>query len=319
MNKEKILNSKKSGVFGANLFVLIIMVLYIAFSMALTFIAPKIPNTLYSKIMVSFVLPQVIILLGSTIVYLKITKKSFKKVLRLNKVSGKSLLIILGIFICIYPVLAFANLLSLYIFPSMGVAIQNTFSGIPLVVKLCVIALMPAIFEEITMRGVALSGYDGISIGKSAIVIGFFFGTLHRNGNQFAYAFIMGIVFAYIVRITNSIIPSMICHFVYNGFSTVLAHFIPQKATSTDPTAMIDMATIISLSVITAICVMIIILLIRKLAEVNNYSDERQVENFKRENNITGKIKIFNWPFIGVIIMCVYSIGLELVRLYLLN
>jgi hypothetical protein len=69
------------------------------------------------------------------------------------------------------------------------------------------------------MRGVILGNYKHVSIKKAALMNGLMFGILHLNINQFVYAFVLGVVMAYIVYYTGSIFPSMLLHFCINGIS----------------------------------------------------------------------------------------------------
>lgn len=67
--------------------------------------------------------------------------------------------------------------------------------------------------------------------------------------------------------------------------------------------------------VLSVICSICIILFIIKLAKANSYSDVKQIDEFKKANNIQGKIKIVDWSFIGITIMCIFPIGFELLVL----
>ena len=53
---------------------------------------------------------------------------------------------------------------------------------------------------------------------------GIFFGLMHMNFNQMAYAVVIGLIFGFVVEATGSIIPTMIMHFLINGFSVVIKH-----------------------------------------------------------------------------------------------
>ena len=48
---------------------------------------------------------------------------------------------------------------------------------------------------------------------------------LHLNLQQFLYAFALGALFAYMARITDSIIPSMVAHFTINGSQVLMQRF----------------------------------------------------------------------------------------------
>ena len=59
---------------------------------------------------------------------------------------------------------------------------------------------------------------DAFAIITSAIV----FGAMHGNIVQVPFAFILGLVFAYVDCKTNSILPSIIIHFINNFYAVIL-------------------------------------------------------------------------------------------------
>ena len=87
--------------------------------------------------------------------------------------------------------------------------LENFVTGIvdsPYIILLLLIAVLPAITEEITIRGVVLSGYEDKNIYLAASITGLLFGIMHLDPQQFLYAAVLGFVLALVVRITNSII-----------------------------------------------------------------------------------------------------------------
>ncbi|GAB5407827.1 MAG: hypothetical protein BalsKO_01920 [Balneolaceae bacterium] len=102
------------------------------------------------------------------------------------------------------------------------------------------IALVPAVFEEIMFRGYiqrALEKSWGI---KAAIIVsGFMFGAYHlQPGNLLPLSF-LGMVFAYVTYISNSLIPAMILHFINNGAQVVYGSMNPEfLEAAADPTEM---------------------------------------------------------------------------------
>ena len=48
------------------------------------------------------------------------------------------------------------------------------------------------------------------------------FGALHLNINQFCYATVLGLIFAYTNRASGSVFTSMIMHIVFNGYNMAL-------------------------------------------------------------------------------------------------
>lgn len=84
------------------------------------------------------------------------------------------------------------------------------------------IAILPAIFEELLFRKVMLNGAKKYGTIFSIIFTAVMFGLIHMNIPQAINAVFIGIVFAYVVIKTGSIIPSMILHFVNNGTQALL-------------------------------------------------------------------------------------------------
>ena len=83
-------------------------------------------------------------------------------------------------------------------------------------------ALLPAIFEELTHRGLLIDAMQdrGNEI-EIVIFSGLLFGAMHTNILQFFYAFVGGMVFAFLTLKTNSIYPAMLLHFCNNAFSHI--------------------------------------------------------------------------------------------------
>lgn len=94
----------------------------------------------------------------------------------------------------------------------------------PLEIVLYIIstAIVPAFAEEFAFRGIfmgILRKYgDAFAIITSAII----FGAMHGNIAQIPFAFVLGLVFAYVDCKTNSIIPSIIIHFLNNFYAVML-------------------------------------------------------------------------------------------------
>ena len=187
---------------------------------------------------------HIITFIFPAIIYLVITRQSAKDVLKLNKLYFKdTLLIILLAFVC-QPIMTFFSLLSQFFFEN---EIGNFVTGIvnsPYIILLLLIAVLPAVTEEITIRGIVLSGYEDKNIYLSCIITGLLFGIMHLDPQQFLYTAVLGFVLALVVRITNSIFASALIHFFINGTSITL-----QKLLSLIPenTPVMEQATEVSL------------------------------------------------------------------------
>lgn len=93
-----------------------------------------------------------------------------------------------------------------------------------LVPNLLLIALMPAVFEEFLMRGVVLNGTKECGTVFCVLMNGLLFSLLHANPSQTCFTFLLGCTFALIAIRCNSIIPTMILHFINNAASVVLLY-----------------------------------------------------------------------------------------------
>lgn len=89
-------------------------------------------------------------------------------------------------------------------------------------VNLLIIAVIPAVVEELIYRGVFYHAYREKGVMLGAIASAIVFGVMHRNLNQFFYAAVLGVFFCILVEITGSIYASMAAHFTINGWNVLL-------------------------------------------------------------------------------------------------
>ncbi len=120
------------------------------------------------------------------------------------------------------PLTTFINLFSLffstnYVSESSAQMLNN-----PLWLNLLVIAVIPAVVEELIYRGVVYHAYREKGVIMAILASGIVFGIMHRNLNQFCYALVLGCIFGILVEITGSIFASMVAHFVINGWNVLL-------------------------------------------------------------------------------------------------
>ena len=93
------------------------------------------------------------------------------------------------------------------------------------------IGLVPAIFEEIMFRGYILRALEkSWGITAAIIVSGFLFGIYHLQPSNILPLACVGILLAYVTYISDSLIPAMILHFLYNGSQVIYASMNPEFA-----------------------------------------------------------------------------------------
>ncbi len=308
----------------ANTYFLIIILLQLFLPVGLIF---RWFNITDSKLML--LISHVITFILPAIIYLIITKQSIKDALKLNKLYFKdALLIILLAFVC-QPIMTFFSLISQFFFEN---EIGNFVTEIvvsPYIILLLLIAVLPAITEEITIRGVVLSGYEDKNIYLAASITGLLFGIMHLDPQQFLYAAVLGFILALVVRITNSIFASALIHFLINGTSITLQKLlslIQDNALVMEQASEVSIRNLaISEKIFMAIFYGLIALafgvaayfIIRKLAELNIRRgiisrDELSIK-YSKSNE-----RVFNIQFIAIIIVYLLYMMAGIIIRYLL-
>ncbi len=98
-----------------------------------------------------------------------------------------------------------------------------------LVFEIITSCLLPAIFEEITDRGILLATLDDVKNDTLKVVfVGLFFGACHQNMPQLGPTALAGVIIGFMAVKSGSILPGMIVHFMNNFFITI-GSYISQK------------------------------------------------------------------------------------------
>lgn len=305
-------------VFKANLYFLIILLLEIFLPYGL--------RPIYKKFGVSdgrilLVLSHAIIFLIPAIIYVIVTKSSARDTFKLNKLYLKDvLLIILLGFVC-QPIMTFFSLITSFFFKNEIGAFMTEIGSTPYILLLMLVAVLPAITEEVTIRGVVLSGYDNINKYKAALVTGLFFGMLHLDPQQFLYATVLGFILALVVRATKSIFATAIIHFLINGTSVTMQkliniifgkEYLMKQATEKSVQSLPINEKLIMVAVFGAIAIVFasfVYLIIRKLEERNI---KRGIIVLEKHEDYSGD-KVINWPFIGCIIVYIIFMTISII------
>lgn len=83
-------------------------------------------------------------------------------------------------------------------------------------------AVVPAFAEEFAFRGILMGSLRKYGDTFAIIASSLMFGAMHGNISQIPFAFILGLILAYVDCKTNSIIPSIIIHFLNNAYAVTL-------------------------------------------------------------------------------------------------
>ncbi|WBW97873.1 CPBP family intramembrane glutamic endopeptidase [Oceanirhabdus sp. W0125-5] len=172
-------------------------------------------------------LNQYLFILIPCILFMLANKMDIKKTLKLNPLKLSDVFRLIALTLVILPITGVISNIASKIFGSPITDFMNdivTQFSFPYL--FFVIAITPAICEEVIMRGVVLDGYRKFGFKKAIILNGVLFGMLHMNFHQFFYTAFLGIIFATVVWYTKSIFASIIMHLVNNGLSVALSFFL---------------------------------------------------------------------------------------------
>lgn len=93
-------------------------------------------------------------------------------------------------------------------------------------VSMLLIAVLPAVCEELLFRGMIQKGLEKLGAAWSIFLSGILFGLFHFDFQRFAAQTIIGLLSAYAVYRTGSIFNGMILHFMNNGLLTLMSNFL---------------------------------------------------------------------------------------------
>ena len=178
--------------------------------------------------LILLMLSQIILVIPS-VVYLQIYKINPCKAIRFHKIRLSNVVLIILFAYLITPLMNFINAISLlFVRNDITNVINNIMDSNGFLLSIFAVAFIPCIFEEAVYRGVFYNEYSKVNPLKGVLLSAFLFGLMHGNINQFSYAFATGIVFALLIEATNSILSTMIVHFLINGTTILLLEVYPK-------------------------------------------------------------------------------------------
>ena len=118
-----------------------------------------------------------------------------------------------------------------WFFPKPSAAMEEAFAlmsnkSLPLWLVILTFAGAPAICEEVAFRGFLLSGFRRAGkVGLAVVLSSLAFGIIHMIPHQVFNAALLGIVLGTICVRSNSLIPGVLFHFVYNSLAILHGRF----------------------------------------------------------------------------------------------
>lgn len=141
----------------------------------------------------------------------------------------------------------------------------------PLPVQMILIALLPALVEELIFRGLFYGSYRRKNKLIAAMMSGLFFGVAHMNINQFAYAMVIGVAFCILYEAGGNFFIPVTAHFAINANTVMimaLADTAPADLETTEiqlqATGLISLVVCVLVAALLGLC--FFVLLVRSIA-----------------------------------------------------
>lgn len=313
---------------NASIFFFILMLLTIPISYIFSIFYYEIPEEYHS--LCSILISQGYLLIGLT-VYLKVTHTSLTKDLRVRKYKLSSFFLSILVLIAAAPMSTVLNALSQLFAPnSIGKTITDISQNLPIWIAVFAIGCLPAFIEEVIYRGILQSAFKKHSIFVGIVMSSLSFGLMHGNFNQIPYAIYLGTIFAFLVEATGSLASTMVLHMLFNGMNTIylyvlpkilefLAQYDPQykdydlnQAIQKGPTNAELLSTAVSYLPMALIGIVFVILLIKKIAKLNDSNLSREAIFQKNE-----EVKPFSIWLVAGWIICLGEAALTLIAAYM--
>lgn len=211
---------KKKMIWGASILFLVIVIMNIGVGF-IDF--GDIPIAL------NILIPQSLIIIP-VLIYALVTKQNLFKLIRFRKMNFWSLLLVIPAVYLLEPLLVCINVLSMAFSTNViASTMDDITSSMPYIAGVSLMALLPAVVEETTFRGVLLNSFHQEHNPWRAILFSAIcFGCMHMNFNQITYALVLGILMGIMLEASGSILSTMLMHFTYNATSTTLLYLLPK-------------------------------------------------------------------------------------------
>ena len=98
------------------------------------------------------------------------------------------------------------------------------------IVNIVAVSVIPPLVEEFLFRGVVLGKLRFFGDAFALFLSSALFAIMHGNIIQIPFAFIVGLVLAFLTIKTNSLLPAMVVHFIVNFRSVIISILLDNKA-----------------------------------------------------------------------------------------
>lgn len=233
MLKEDLLkeDESSSGLYFSFLviFVITLSVIFSAFALSKGAVEELSTKTWY--VFTSFALSPLAII-AFTLVFTYFKGESIIKTCGWQKTELKYYVIALMAFISVFFGLgnlntAFVDFLSKKFGYTANAITLPAFSVTNYLLVILTVCILPAIAEEVAMRGILLRGIKTNGVLLKATIGGLLFSLYHMSPMQTPYQFAVGFVFSLIAIKSSSTLPTTVAHFLNNFAIVTIEYFCP--------------------------------------------------------------------------------------------
>ncbi len=202
------------------------------------------------------------IILALPLIFVIYTKRSIRETYKFKDFKLTSLLgglcLFVGTFLVENTITTFLYTLFPEAFGSVNDGLTETLMGYNLPLTLLVVALTPAICEEMIFRGFIQSGLRSrYKAATTIVLVAVIFGAYHTSFVRFIPTAILGACFAFIVYYSDSIYISMIMHFLNNAVAVISMKY-PGKLEQMFPVLFAEEQNAVSTVIIAAIGIVLV-------------------------------------------------------------
>ena len=152
-----------------------------------------------------------------------------------------------------------------------------------LVLNLILLAILPAICEELVFRGIIFNGLKQYGNMSAVFLSATLFMLVHSSVEQTIYPFFVGIVLALLMLRTNNIVYPIILHFLNNAIVVVMNYVYYQNGIAESFTlSLSNILFAIALAILSVLCVVITFKLILKNKDKNKA--QKTLQNVAQED-----------------------------------
>ena len=226
-----------------------------------------------------------------------------------RKFSIKYLLV--TIFLSLVCVFGMSNFVSLFDAVLAKIGFNGSYAlPIPmdnfgyLVLNLILLAVLPAICEELVFRGIIFNGLKQYGNMKAVFLSATLFMLVHSSVEQTVYPFFVGIVLALLMLRTNNIIYPILLHFLNNAIVVVINYISVQSGAVSEFTlSTFNILFAIALAILAVLCIVIVFKIILKNKNKSNLTSQENLNQNESSPNTFLYVSI-----IGAIIIWIFDL-----------